>query len=81
MLHFEFFGFFISGEAPLGEKVAGPYPVESFSQSTTRLFVQTSRYGKYLGKIEMNINDEGRINNFVRTNPIILDSTVNKGIL
>jgi hypothetical protein len=34
-----------------------------------------------LGKIEMKINDEGRISSYVATNPILLDSSVTKSML
>lgn len=61
---------------PLNEKIVGPYPYVDYSQNMKRLFVQTSRYGKYLGKIEMNINDEGRIMEYSTTNPILLDPSV-----
>lgn len=61
---------------PLNEKIAGPYPIVDYSQNVKRLFVQTSRYGKYLGKIEMNIHDEGRIIDYLTTNPILLDPNV-----
>lgn len=67
------------GKGPLGENVKGPYPVVDRSQSTTRLLVQTPRYGKYLGQIEMSINSEGRINSYVTSNPILLDSSVTQG--
>jgi hypothetical protein len=84
LLHFDLklLEFLMSGATgPLGEKVQGPYPIVSYSQSVKRLFVQTNRYGKYLGKIEMTINDEGRIIGDSKANPILLNSTVEKSSL
>lgn len=57
----------------------GPYPTVVNSQSTQRLLVQTTRYGKYLGKIELKIHDEGRILSYSTTNPILLDSSMGQG--
>ncbi len=69
----------LTGNAgPLGETVKGPYPIVDKQQSVTRLLVQTTRYGKYLGKLTVSINDEGRISSYSAPNPILLDSTVPK---
>lgn len=70
----------ILGIGPLDEKVKGPYPTVVNNQGTQRLLVQTSRYGKYLGQVELNINDEGRIVSFNAPNPILLDKNVGQGM-
>lgn len=69
----------LTGDAPLGETVKGPYPKVDTQQSGTRLLVQTTRYGKYLGKLTVSINSDGRISSYdPKSNPILLDSTVAK---
>jgi len=66
--------FYYNGNrGPLGENVTGSYPVVASNQSK-RLFVQTSRYGKYLGFLNIDINENGQIDSY-DGNPVLLSST------
>ena len=61
-------------EGPLGEQPDDKYPVIVDNQGTKRCLVQTTRYGKYLGKLELVINDKGQIQSISpESNPILLE--------
>ena len=67
-------------KGPLNEAVVDPYPYAATSAGITRLLATTSRYGKYLGNLEMTIEDAGRIKNYNKTgNPILLNDIVPEG--
>ena len=59
--------------------VAGPYPTVVENQQSTRLLVQTSRYGKYLGVLNIDVNSQGQIVNHAGNNPVLLDANVQPG--
>ena len=69
-------------KGPLNETIKDPYPlVWKAPTYSDRLLVTTSRYGKYMGKLQMTINEEGRITGGYtgNSNPILLDPKVEQG--
>ena len=60
---------------PLGETVDGTYPVVADKNGKRRFLVQTSAYGRYLGNLELTIDDEGNIKDVApESNPMLLSS-------
>lgn len=57
--------------APLGEKVSGSYP----TLVNGNLLVQTSRYGKYMGLLNVSVSDDGKIVKSDGNNPVLLEDT------
>ena len=71
-------GAFPSKKDPL-ESPQGPYPTVVEQQSGRKvLVVQTSGYGKYLGRLKVTFDDQtGEVRRF-SGNPILLDASVPK---
>ncbi|XP_054719341.1 LOW QUALITY PROTEIN: snake venom 5'-nucleotidase-like [Uloborus diversus] len=68
--------FLYSGEPPSNEETQGPYPlVVERENGSVALVVQDFAFGKFLGHLQVQFDDEGRI---VRWggNPILMDSSV-----
>ena len=64
---------------PSVEKPLGDYPTIVKSQGGKNVdIVQAFAYTKYLGKIDLVINDDGEIESY-DGNPLLLDSTYEKG--
>lgn len=66
----------------MGEIPVDPYPLKrTFDKNYERLLVTTSRYGKYLGRLEMDIDEVGHIlrHNTTGSKPILLDKSVTPG--
>lgn len=72
----------IAGDPPSIEKAKHPqYPYVVTQNNGNKVYVvQDYRYGKYLGNLELTFDDDGVI---IGTggNPILLDSSVEQGIL
>ena len=66
-----------SSEVPVGEY---PYRVTK-DNGQTALCVQTAGFTKYLGKLTVTFDRYGDIVGWEEGNPILLDSTVPKGLL
>ncbi|CAH1788031.1 unnamed protein product [Owenia fusiformis] len=73
--------FLYNGTSPTNEdQVEGPYPIVIDSEvqpGMKVLIVQDYMFGKYLGKITINFDDDGKIISFTG-NPILLSSNVTK---
>lgn len=65
----------------MGETPIDPYPLKrTFDEIYERLLVTTSRYGKYLGRLEMDIDSKGHIlRHAADSKPILLDKNVIPG--
>ncbi len=62
------------------EKAAGEYPTvieQPGKDGGTVLVVQTSGYGKYLGKLKITFDDDGKVADY-SGNPVLLDGHVGK---
>lgn len=60
-------------KGPLGEQPDGPYPIVVDKNGKKRFLVQTPPYGRYLAKLELNIDGEGNLENVSgESNPQLL---------
>lgn len=73
--------FYFSGTPPSKDKPVGDYPhVVQKSGGAQTLVVQDYAFGKYLGFLQVKFDDDGKIKTF-GGNPILLNSSITKGIL
>ena len=71
--------FYIAGEAPSNEKPVNVYPtVITQSNGEKVLVVQDYTFAKYLGVLQVEFDDSGKITSH-SGNPILLDYMVQKG--
>lgn len=66
--------FLYSGRGPSFENAFGPYPEVYSTNGSTCLVVQDYAYGKYLGFLQVNFDNNGLIDNW-NGNPILIDHT------
>lgn len=72
---------FFSGTPPSNDKPVGEYPhVVQKSGGDQTLVVQDYAFGKYLGFLQVKFDDNGKVITF-GGNPILLNSSIPKGIL
>ena len=72
----------VPGDSPnSADIVEGPYPTVMTQTSGRQVPVVTAKsYGKYLGKIQLDFDDEGEVISWTGS-PILLDSSIAEGKL
>ena len=71
------------GTPPSTEVPYSSYPIvihPDHDKSASVLVVQDFTFGKYLGRLDVEFDNEGRVTSYAG-NPILLDNTVEQGML
>ncbi|GJQ78059.1 hypothetical protein Trydic_g2402 [Trypoxylus dichotomus] len=68
--------FFYNGQPPDNRQVDGPYP-SFLNDSTGRsvMFINCGRFGRYVGKLELTFDDNGKLTN-IAGNPVHMDESI-----